>query len=157
MTRIESYTRSGAVRAAVEQQGTPAHAERHDIAELSNHKFDTEFTFASIEQSILKAYPNARFVAVRDRSATPTDRANPRWIRDLPKKSSCTTLDLVSPATPGEKLHCASSRASIAAETADCRRSRWPSAKDSRDRSRPSASSPGRPQGCCLPGCHFDP
>lgn len=32
------------------------------IAELSNHKFDTEFTFRTIEQAILKRYPKAKFV-----------------------------------------------------------------------------------------------
>lgn len=32
------------------------------IAELSNHKFDHEFTFRTIEQAILRRYPKAKFV-----------------------------------------------------------------------------------------------
>ena len=33
------------------------------IGELSNHKFDSEFTFEVIEKALLKRYPNIRFVS----------------------------------------------------------------------------------------------
>ena len=36
------------------------------IAELSNHKFDSEFTFDVIEKALLARYPNVRFVSHRE-------------------------------------------------------------------------------------------
>ena len=33
------------------------------IGELSNNKFDTDFTFGVIEEALLKRYPNIRFVS----------------------------------------------------------------------------------------------
>ena len=36
------------------------------IAELSNHKFDSEFTFEVIEKALLKRYPTLKFVSHRE-------------------------------------------------------------------------------------------
>ena len=33
------------------------------IGELSNHKFDSEFTFGVLEQALLKRYPTIKFVS----------------------------------------------------------------------------------------------
>jgi hypothetical protein len=64
------------------------------IAELSNHKFDTEFTFRTIEQAILKRYPSVKFVPFE----TFGDTYGPREsdvIRDLPEKLKLHEVDLV--------------------------------------------------------------
>ena len=50
------------------QQGQPRAARPSTldgltIGELSNHKFDSEFTFEVIEKAILKRYPNVKFVS----------------------------------------------------------------------------------------------
>lgn len=64
------------------------------IGELSNHKFDTEFTFRSIEQSILKRYPNAKFVPFETFGDTYGPRES-EVIRDLPEKLKLHDVDLV--------------------------------------------------------------
>lgn len=64
------------------------------IAELSNHKFDTEFTFRTIEQAILKRYPKAKFVPFE----TFGDVYGPREsevIRKLPDLLKLHDVDLV--------------------------------------------------------------
>lgn len=36
------------------------------ICELSNHKFGSELTFAVLEKSLLKRYPNVKFVSYKE-------------------------------------------------------------------------------------------
>ena len=64
------------------------------IAELSNHKFDSEFTFEMIEQALLKRYPNIKFISHREFG----DVYGPREaevVRALPEKLEQLGCDLV--------------------------------------------------------------
>jgi hypothetical protein len=64
------------------------------IAELSNHKFDTEFTFRAIERAILKRHPTVKFVPFE----TFGDVYGPREsdvIRRLPELLKEQQVDLV--------------------------------------------------------------
>ncbi len=64
------------------------------VAELSNHKFDAEFTFRSIEQAILKRHPGVRFVPFETFGDTYGPRES-EVIRDLPEKLRLHEVDLV--------------------------------------------------------------
>ncbi len=53
------------------------------IGELSNHKFDSEFVFESIEKAILKRIPTAKFVS-SERFGNTYGPSESEVIRDLP-------------------------------------------------------------------------
>ena len=55
------------------------------IGELSNDKFDAEFTFESIEKAILKRFPTAKFVS-HERFGNIYGSSESEVIRDLPEK-----------------------------------------------------------------------
>jgi hypothetical protein len=54
------------------------------IGELSNHKFDSEFAFESIEKAILKRVPTAKFVSF-ERFGNTYGPSESEVIRDLPE------------------------------------------------------------------------
>jgi hypothetical protein len=64
------------------------------IGELSNHKFDSEFTFEVLEKALLRRYPNIKFVSHRAFGDTygPQDA---EVIRTLPEKLEQFECDLV--------------------------------------------------------------
>jgi hypothetical protein len=64
------------------------------IGELSNHKFDSEFTFEQIEKAILKRFPSAKFVSF-DRFGDTYGARESDVIRDLPKKLEAYDCDVV--------------------------------------------------------------
>jgi hypothetical protein len=64
------------------------------IAELSNHKFDSEFTFEVIEKALLKRYPNVKFVSFEAFGDTYGPRES-EVIRALPEKLEQLECDLV--------------------------------------------------------------
>lgn len=64
------------------------------IAELSNHKFDHEFTFRTIEQAILKRYPQAKFVPFETFGDVYGTR-EADVIKDLPQLLELHEVDLV--------------------------------------------------------------
>ena len=64
------------------------------IGELSNHKFDSEFTFAVIEKAILKRFPKTKFVSF-DRFGDTYGARESEVIRDLPEKLKLYGCDLV--------------------------------------------------------------
>ena len=64
------------------------------IAELSNNKFDSDFTFEVIEAALLKRYPNIKFVSHKVFGDTYGARES-EVIRDLPNKLKELEVDLV--------------------------------------------------------------
>jgi hypothetical protein len=64
------------------------------IAELSNHKFDSEFTFEVIEQALLKRFPNIKFVSHREFGDTYGARES-EVVNALPAKLEAFDCDLV--------------------------------------------------------------
>jgi len=64
------------------------------IGELSNHKFDSEFTFEVLEKALLRRYPTLRFVSHKEFGDTygPQDA---EVIRALPEKLEQFECDLV--------------------------------------------------------------
>ncbi len=64
------------------------------IGELSNHKFDSEFTFDVIEKALLRRYPNIRFVSHRAFGDTYGARET-EVLRALPEKLAQLECDLV--------------------------------------------------------------
>jgi hypothetical protein len=64
------------------------------IGELSNHKFDSEFTFEVIEKALLKRFPNIRFVSHREFGDTYGARESD-VIAALPSKLEKFKVDLV--------------------------------------------------------------
>jgi len=64
------------------------------IGELSNHKFDSEFTFDMIEKALLKRFPNIRFVSHRAFGDTYGVRES-EVISALPAKLEAFEVDLV--------------------------------------------------------------
>jgi len=64
------------------------------IGELSNDKFDTEFTFREIEKALLKRYPKAKFVPF-DRFGNTYGSTESDVIRDLPEKLKLYECDVV--------------------------------------------------------------
>jgi hypothetical protein len=55
------------------------------IAELSNHKFGSELTFAVIERSLAKRYPNIRFIS-HETFGNTYGPSESQVVRDLPEK-----------------------------------------------------------------------
>jgi hypothetical protein len=70
------------------------------IGELSNHKFDSEFTFEVIEKALLRRFPSVRFVSHREfgdnYGAHESDVINA-----LPDKLKAFECDLVISGTAG--------------------------------------------------------
>ena len=64
------------------------------IGELSNHKFESEFTFDVIERAILKRFPSARFVS-HERFGDTYGPRESDVIRDLPENLELYDCDLV--------------------------------------------------------------
>lgn len=64
------------------------------IAELSNHKFESEFTFEVIEKALLKRFPTIRFVSHREFGDTYGARESD-VISSLPTKLKDFEVDLV--------------------------------------------------------------
>jgi hypothetical protein len=64
------------------------------IGELSNHKFDSEFTFEVIEKALLKRFPAAKFVSFERFGDTYGPRESD-VIRDLPEKLRLYECDVV--------------------------------------------------------------
>ena len=70
------------------------------IAELSNHKFDSEFTFEVIEKALLKRFPDIRFVSHREFGDTYGARES-EVIKALPERLEALECDLVISGTAG--------------------------------------------------------
>ena len=64
------------------------------IGELSNNKFDTDFTFGVIEQALLKRYPNIRFVPHAEFGDTYGSHET-EVIESLPEKLARLECDVV--------------------------------------------------------------
>lgn len=64
------------------------------IAELSNHKFDSEFTFEVIEKALLERFPDVKFVSHREFGDTYGARES-EVIAALPHKLEELEVDLV--------------------------------------------------------------
>ena len=64
------------------------------IGELSNHKFDSEFTFDVIERAIRKRFPSVRFIS-HERFGDTYGPRESDVIRDLPEKLKLYDCDLV--------------------------------------------------------------
>ncbi len=70
------------------------------IGELSNHKFDSEFTFEVIEKALLKRFPDIRFVSHREFGDTYGARES-EVIKALPQRLEALECDLVISGTAG--------------------------------------------------------
>lgn len=81
-------------RASAASKPRPRSLDGVTIAELSNHKFDHEFTFRTIEQSILKRYPKAKFVPFETFGDVYGTR-EADVIKDLPRLLKLHEVDLV--------------------------------------------------------------
>lgn len=55
------------------------------ICELSNHKFSSELTFAVVEESLLKRYPDMKFISYEEFGNT-YGRQESEVIKALPEK-----------------------------------------------------------------------
>ncbi len=64
------------------------------IGELSNHKFDSEFTFEVLEKALLKRCPNIKFVSHREFGDTYGARDS-EVVSALPQKLEQFECDLV--------------------------------------------------------------
>jgi hypothetical protein len=64
------------------------------IGELSNNKFDSDFTFEAIEKALLRRYPNVRFVSHREFGDVYGPKES-EVIKALPEKLSRLHVDLV--------------------------------------------------------------
>ena len=70
------------------------------IGELSNHKFDSEFTFEVIEKALLKRFPGIKFVSHREFGDTYGAHES-EVIKALPGKLEAFDCDLVISGTAG--------------------------------------------------------
>ena len=70
------------------------------IGELSNYKFDSEFTFEAIEIALRKRYPGIKFVSHKEFGDTYGTRESD-VIRTLPDKLKRFQCDAVISATAG--------------------------------------------------------
>jgi hypothetical protein len=82
------------VRPATTRAARPHTLDGATIAELSNHKFDSEFTFAEIEKAILRRFPTVRFVS-HERFGDTYGPRESDVIRDLPERLKLYDCDLV--------------------------------------------------------------
>jgi hypothetical protein len=64
------------------------------IGELSNHKFQSEFTFDVIEKALLKRYPTLKFVSFKEFGDTYGPRES-EVIKGLPEKFKEYEVDVV--------------------------------------------------------------
>jgi len=72
----------------------PRTLEGATIGELSNHKFDSEFTFEVIESALLKRFPTAKFVSF-DRFGDTYGARESEVISDLAEKLKLYECDVV--------------------------------------------------------------
>jgi len=77
-----------------EQLKRPRTLDNVTIGELSNHKFDSEFTFEVIEKALLKRFPNIRFVSHTQFGDTYGTRET-EVIESLPAKLARLECDVV--------------------------------------------------------------
>ncbi len=70
------------------------------IGELSNHKFDSGFTFEVIERALLKRFPNIKFVSHREFGDTYGAHES-EVIKALPQRLKAFECDLVISGTAG--------------------------------------------------------
>ena len=77
-----------------EQLKRPRTLEGVTIGELSNHKFDSEFTFEAIEKALLKRFPDIRFVRHTEFGDTYGSRET-EVIESLPEKLARLECDVV--------------------------------------------------------------
>ena len=82
------------VRQTREQAARPRTLDGVTIGELSNHKFDSEFAFESIEKAILKRIPTAKFVSF-ERFGNTYGPSESQVIRDLPENLKRHGVDVV--------------------------------------------------------------
>ena len=82
------------VRSATTRAARPRTLDGATIGELSNHKFDSEFTFEAIEKALLKRFPSLKFVSFEKFGDTYGPRESD-VIRDLPEKLKLHDIDLV--------------------------------------------------------------
>ena len=82
------------VRQKAQRASRPRTLDGATIAELSNHKFDSAFTFAEIEKALLKRFPRAKFVSFERFGDTYGPR-EAEVIRELPEKLRLYDCDLV--------------------------------------------------------------
>jgi hypothetical protein len=82
------------VRPATTRLSRPRTLDGATIAELSNHKFDSEFTFDVIEKAIRKRFPTVKFVS-HERFGDTYGARESDVIRDLPEKLKLYECDLV--------------------------------------------------------------
>ena len=64
------------------------------IGELSNHKFDSEFTFEVLEKALLRRFPNVKFVSHKEFGDTYGARESD-VIQALPKRLEELEVDVV--------------------------------------------------------------
>ena len=81
-------------RATATRAARPRTLDGAVIAELSNHKFDSEFTFAVIEKALVKRFPGVKFVP-HERFGDTYGARESEVIRDLPEKLRLHDVDLV--------------------------------------------------------------
>ncbi len=82
------------VRRATARAARPHTLDGATIGELSNHKFEAEFTFEVIENALLKRFPTAKFVSFERFGDTYGARES-EVIRDLPEKLRLYECDVV--------------------------------------------------------------
>ena len=81
-------------RQALEQAARTRTLDGMTIGELSNHKFDSEFVFESIEKAILKRIPTAQFVS-SERFGNTYGPSESAVIQDLPDNLRRHGVDVV--------------------------------------------------------------
>jgi len=82
------------VRQATARAARPRTLDGITIGELSNHKFDSEFTFEVIEKALAKRFPTAKFVSF-DRFGDTYGPRESEVIRELPEKLKLYECDVV--------------------------------------------------------------
>ena len=82
------------------QAARPSSLDGLTIGELSNHKFDSEFTFEVIEKALLKRFPNIKFVSHREFGDTYGAHES-EVIKALPERLEALECDLVISGTAG--------------------------------------------------------
>ena len=81
-------------QSATQRAARPRTLDGATIGELSNHKFEAEFTFDVIERAIRKRFPTAKFVS-HERFGDTYGPRESDVVRDLPEKLRLYDCDLV--------------------------------------------------------------
>lgn len=82
------------------QAARPPSLDGLTIGELSNHKFDSEFTFEVIEKALRKRFPDIKFVSHREFGDTYGAQES-EVIKALPEKLEAFDCDVVISGTAG--------------------------------------------------------